>query len=80
MTSIKKQLLLQLMSNHISYIREVLATVTSSSCPKSINLHCHTIYSDGSMQPEQLIDEAIKYNLNGKDVLHRNIRLSDEYC
>jgi len=36
----------------------VLAGINQNSCPKHINLHCHTIYSDGSLQPIELFKQA----------------------
>jgi len=41
----------------------ILKKIDKESCPKQINLHCHTIFSDGSLKPEELLDEAYKNNL-----------------
>ncbi|NJK34970.1 MAG: PHP domain-containing protein [Oscillatoriales cyanobacterium SM2_2_1] len=38
---------------------QVFATVDAACCPKRINLHLHTVYSDGRMRPEEVIDQAI---------------------
>ncbi len=40
-------------------IQDVLLKVNKGSCPKDINLHCHTSYSDGSLHPHLLIQQAI---------------------
>ena len=39
-------------------IADVLTNIHSQSCPKSINFHCHTTSSDGSMDPIVLIKQA----------------------
>lgn len=40
-------------------LRQVLASVDAASCPHSLNFHLHTLYSDGKMMPEDLINQAI---------------------
>ena len=39
-------------------LRSVLETVGPESCPGALNFHCHTICSDGSLDPIALIDQA----------------------
>ena len=39
---------------------KLTSNITRNSCPKHINFHCHTTFSDGSLNPEQLLDEAFK--------------------
>ncbi|MCU0524191.1 MAG: PHP domain-containing protein [Elainella sp. Prado103] len=46
-------------------LRQVLRTVTAESCPKVFNFHMHTVYSDGRLTPEQLIDQALSIGLQG---------------
>ena len=46
-----------------SKFREVLSTINSSSCPYLVNLHSHTIFSDGSLTPIELINQAISMGL-----------------
>lgn len=41
----------------------VLATVTRDCCPTRLNFHCHTVCSDGSLQPETLAAQAITLGL-----------------
>jgi predicted metal-dependent phosphoesterase TrpH len=41
----------------------VLAGVSPACCPTRLNFHCHTIHSDGSLQPEQLAEQAIAIGL-----------------
>ena len=60
--------------NNISELKSVLEGVTSKSCPTSINLHCHTICSDGSLTPAELIKQAADKNVNHISVTdHHNI-------
>ncbi len=44
-------------------LTKVISTINKDSCPNSINLHCHTTCSDGSLSPTQLIDQATKNGL-----------------
>ena len=44
------------MNNLIS----VVETINKTSCPHEINLHCHTIFSDGSLSPLELFNQATK--------------------
>ena len=39
-------------------LRAILETVGPESCPSELNFHCHTSCSDGSLQPEDLIQQA----------------------
>ena len=47
--------------------KEELIKLTSKinqySCPKNVNFHCHSIYSDGSLGVEELLDQAYKNDL-----------------
>lgn len=42
----------------------VLEGVDAGSCPTRLNFHCHTLFSDGSLPPEQLADQAIELGLD----------------
>ena len=42
---------------------DVLAGVGPDSCPGELNFHCHTICSDGSLEPEELIAQATRKGL-----------------
>ena len=44
-------------------LRDVLERVDSSSCPASFNFHCHTLCSDGSLDPIELIEQASRRGL-----------------
>jgi predicted metal-dependent phosphoesterase TrpH len=41
----------------------VLATVDADSCPGELNFHCHTTCSDGSLQPRQIGEQALRLGL-----------------
>ena len=42
---------------------ELTKSINIKSCPKTINFHCHSIFSDGSMKPEDLLDQAFNNKL-----------------
>ncbi len=46
-------------SNATCKLRNIFASVDAMSCPYRLNFHLHTVYSDGKMQPEDLIQQAI---------------------
>ena len=38
----------------------IFKNIDKKSCPDLMNFHSHTIFSDGSLKPEELLDEAFK--------------------
>ncbi len=46
-------------------LRQVFENIQPDSCPHSYNFHMHTIYSDGQLKPQELIDRAITIGLKG---------------
>ncbi len=44
-------------------LRAVLEQVDAGSCPRSFNFHCHTLCSDGSLEPLALIEQATRRGL-----------------
>lgn len=44
---------------------DVLQTIDADSCPYRYNFHLHTCCSDGQLQPEVLIQQAIDLKLDG---------------
>jgi predicted metal-dependent phosphoesterase TrpH len=46
-------------------LRRVFETIHAESCPTHYNFHMHTVCSDGRLQPEELIDQAIEIGLQG---------------
>ncbi len=51
-------------SSATSKLRNVLASVDAMSCPHRLNFHLHTVYSDGKMQPVDLIQQAIALHIS----------------
>ena len=39
------------------------SNINRNSCPNDVNFHCHTTFSDGSMEPIELLEKAILNNL-----------------
>ncbi len=49
----------------ISALRLVFESTHLESCPTSFNFHMHTVCSDGRLQPEELMEQAIAIGLQG---------------
>jgi predicted metal-dependent phosphoesterase TrpH len=46
-------------------LRSIFETITAESCPYLFNFHIHTVCSDGKLQPEQVIEQAIAIGVQG---------------
>lgn len=46
-------------------LKQVFQTIHAESCPRYFNFHMHTVYSDGRLQPEALMEQAIAIGLKG---------------
>jgi predicted metal-dependent phosphoesterase TrpH len=46
-------------------LQEVWSRLNAQSCPYEYNFHMHTIYSDGQLSPEKLIQQATNIGLKG---------------
>lgn len=46
-------------------LQRVFQSVDAKSCPVFFNFHMHTVYSDGRLRPEELIEQAISIGLKG---------------
>lgn len=46
-------------------LRGVFEAIHAESCPRSFNFHMHTVCSDGRLQPEALMEQAIAIGLQG---------------
>lgn len=56
-------------------LRAVFSQLTAGSCPHVYNFHMHTVCSDGKLQPEALIQQAIALNLKGFAITdHHTVR------
>ncbi|MBD2177202.1 PHP domain-containing protein [Pseudanabaena sp. FACHB-1998] len=51
-------------SSATSKLRKIFADIDAMSCPHRLNFHLHTVHSDGKMQPEDLIQQAIALRLS----------------
>lgn len=52
-------------AQNISALKQVFQTIDADSCPGSYNFHMHTVYSDGRLQPEALMEQAIARGMKG---------------
>lgn len=46
-------------------LQRVFQHIDAKSCPLAFNFHMHTVYSDGKLQPSELIEQAIAIGLKG---------------
>ncbi|PSB47973.1 PHP domain-containing protein [Cyanosarcina cf. burmensis CCALA 770] len=46
-------------------LQRVFQTIDAESCPLTFNFHMHTVYSDGRLEPEEAIEQAISIGLRG---------------
>ena len=46
-------------------LKEIWKTIDAASCPHHYNFHMHTVYSDGQLTPEEVIEQALAINLKG---------------
>jgi predicted metal-dependent phosphoesterase TrpH len=46
-------------------LKQVFQTLHAHSCPKHYNFHMHTVYSDGRLSPERVIEQAVEIGLEG---------------
>ena len=49
----------------VSALRQVFEQIHADSCPTSFNFHMHTVNSDGQLQSEALMQQAIAIGLQG---------------
>jgi predicted metal-dependent phosphoesterase TrpH len=52
-------------SQDVRVLKQVFESIHAESCPTSFNFHMHTVNSDGQLQPEELIQQAIAIGLQG---------------
>lgn len=46
-------------------LEQVFKEINADSCPRSFNFHMHTVYSDGQLRPEVLMEQAVNIGLQG---------------
>jgi len=49
----------------IKALKDVWAGLHARSCPNIYNFHLHTVHSDGRLEPEEVIQQALDYGLQG---------------
>lgn len=47
----------------VGRLKEIFQSITAESCPHTYNFHLHTLHSDGRLEPQQLVQQAIKAGL-----------------
>jgi hypothetical protein len=52
-------------STSTEQLKQVFQSIHPKSCPTSFNFHMHTVYSDGRLQPNALMEQAIAIGLKG---------------
>lgn len=58
-----------------SDLRAVFSMLHAESCPLSFNFHLHTVFSDGRLTPEQVMQQAIAIGLKGLAITdHHSVR------
>lgn len=56
-------------------LQSVFKTITAASCPRIFNFHMHTVYSDGQLQPEAILQQALAIGLRGLAITdHHTLR------
>ncbi|MEN9213648.1 MAG: PHP domain-containing protein [Gloeomargarita sp. DG02_4_bins_56] len=59
----------------IKGLKEAWAGLHARSCPDVYNFHLHTVHSDGRLEPEEVIQQAVSYGLQGLAITdHHSIR------
>lgn len=46
-------------------LKDVWTNIQPDSCPTHYNFHLHTIYSDGQLKPQEVLEQAIAIGLKG---------------
>jgi predicted metal-dependent phosphoesterase TrpH len=54
-------------------LKQVFQRIDAQSCPKIFNFHMHTVHSDGRLQPNALMEQAIAIGLQG-------LAITDHHC
>ena len=56
---------MQGLSQERDALMQVFQTIGAESCPREYNFHMHTVYSDGRLEPEALMQQATEIGLKG---------------
>lgn len=57
--------LTQLAAQDVTALKEVFQTINAESCPLQFNFHLHSRCSDGRLEPQKLVQQAIAIGLKG---------------
>ena len=64
-----------LQGQDIQSLKAIWQTINADSCPHYYNFHLHTTFSDGQLQPQSLIDQALALQLQGLAITdHHTVR------
>ena len=55
----------KLTAQDIFSLKKAWTTIDAESCPQSYNFHLHTVFSDGQLEPSDLIQQAVTIGLKG---------------
>ena len=58
---------------------ELTSKIDKYSCPHIVNFHCHTKFSDGSMSPEDLLDQAFNNKLQFLSITDHHSIMAHKY-
>ena len=58
---------------------ELTSKIDKYSCPHIINFHCHTKFSDGSLSPEDLLDQAFRNKLQFLSITDHHSIMAHKY-
>jgi len=68
-------------SGTVQTLRRVFETIHAESCPTAFNFHMHTVCSDGRLEPERLIEQAVEIGLTGLAITdHHSIQGYQRAC
>jgi predicted metal-dependent phosphoesterase TrpH len=60
-------------AQNTTLLRQIFGSIQADSCPKNYNFHMHTNCSDGKLQPEDLMAQAVEIGLQG-------MAITDHHC
>ena len=64
-----------------SKLKNILKNITKDSCPYSINFHMHSTFSDGSLSPLQIYNQAKELNIDHYAITdHHSVDAYIELC
>ncbi|MGB3694581.1 MAG: PHP domain-containing protein [Spirulinaceae cyanobacterium] len=64
-----------LSEQNTSALAKVWQSITADSCPHAYNFHMHTLYSDGKLEPEKLMEQVCRIGLKGMAITdHHGIK------